>query len=178
MFDLKHEGTIATWYSSLLFLMAGLSFVPMGWLDPNRSREKIPVWIFRVNAFAFTFFSLDEMVSIHERIGVIIEKVIPGLPVIRPDQPGLSWVFVYGPIVLVGVLLSGYAYARWFKMAYGSVNRGFVWVLGLAFVCVPLIILMELVGGIIQAAIEESLEIAIISTLIYANSRLSLALQT
>ncbi len=176
MLDLKHEGTIATWWSSLLFLMAGLSFVPMGWPRPGQYQEKIPIWIFRLNAFAFTFFSLDEMVSIHERIGVMIEKMTKTLPVIRPEQPGLSWVFVYGPIVLVGIITIGYAYARYFNAAYGSMLRGFVWILLLALVCVPVIILMELAGGMIQASIEEALEIAVICTLIYVNSRLSKAL--
>lgn len=99
LFDLRHENTLATWFSSIVFLSASLGFILLGW---GRSQTyAIPYFrrlSFQAIALALCFLSADEVGSFHETVGswferkVIIWEGVHGM--------GFSWLLIFAPFAL------------------------------------------------------------------------------
>lgn len=73
-FSLANENVLATWYSSLLFLSVGINFficylIQKKGFKKNKSKNLAYGWLFFAGIFAL--LSLDEMASLHERLGNI-----------------------------------------------------------------------------------------------------------
>lgn len=93
-FDLWGENTFPAWYSSLLFATAGLA-LSLTWLH-HRSLGSKEKWYWLALAVIFAFLSLDEAVSLHEKLSEPIRRTF--------DTSGifyLAWVIPYGAAVAV-----------------------------------------------------------------------------
>jgi hypothetical protein len=111
--NLSYENVTATWYSSMLILavalMAALCFaVDAAHASSNgagvRERWLARAWL--AVALVFTLLSLDELGSLHERIGGV-----PSLNLVSGVEVG--WVYILAlPIALVGAGLLAFAWVR------------------------------------------------------------------
>lgn len=106
--DLRHEFNLASWFQSTLFLVCAATFALLGWSRPADERVSLPRfarYVAQIGAVACVFFSADEMLMLHERMGILLEEgtgigkgtAIEGL--------GFSWVLVYAPLALAGAYL-------------------------------------------------------------------------
>ncbi len=106
---LASENTIATWYSSKLFLLVGVMAFVCFWMQRKSSKnrkEKMLSYGWLIFFLIFTLLSFDEIGSMHERIGNIHALNPLG------DYP-LGWVFLLGiPIVLVAVFMLIFSYIQ------------------------------------------------------------------
>jgi hypothetical protein len=116
-FNLATENVIATWYSSMLLLLAAIMGLFCFTLDQTRSlnlrdRYLSYGWIFFSGVFIV--LSLDEVGSLHEEAGEIIALGFFG------TYPS-GWVFILSiPIVMVGIsmLLFGWVHLRRVPLAF------------------------------------------------------------
>ncbi|HWR54229.1 MAG TPA: hypothetical protein VN428_24190 [Bryobacteraceae bacterium] len=105
VFDLKREGNVAVWYSSVLLLLAAAhAFAITG--SPHAARNGRlfrPAWT--VIGLAFLWLSMDETASIHEQSGMLFTKLfgrIPGLT----DASGhgvFAWLLIWLPGIVLFV---------------------------------------------------------------------------
>lgn len=97
-FSLANENVLATWYSSMLFLFIGIIFFICYLIQKKeytkRSDKNLSYgWLFFTGIFAL--LSLDEIASLHERLGNI-NALIP------TENYASGWVVLLGiPIILV-----------------------------------------------------------------------------
>lgn len=102
-FSLANENVLATWYSSMLFLTVGLMsllcfLVRKKTLRTGKEKYLNVAWL--LFFFLFAGLSLDEMASLHERLGNIAAFNPLG------DYP-LGWIFLLGiPIAFICCLMS------------------------------------------------------------------------
>jgi hypothetical protein len=96
---LATENVIAVWYSSMLLLsVAALSAA--AWMVDNRRREGILRHGWLGFAAIFTLLSMDELGSLHERVGM--------LPIVHGEAVG--WVYLLAvPMGLVAILMVAFA---------------------------------------------------------------------
>ncbi|MBD2109857.1 hypothetical protein [Nodosilinea sp. FACHB-13] len=94
--DLSHENVLAAWYSSvLLFLvavMSGLCFLAEHQLKPT-GRPSLLHYGWLIYTGVFILLSLDEIGSLHERLGMLSSLNPLG------DYP-LGWVYLLTPLIL------------------------------------------------------------------------------
>lgn len=95
LFDQDGEANIPSWFSSVLFLLIALVF----WLKSRQpSLHAMPApWFFRLGGLGFTFLSLDEVASLHERITAVL-KPVAAVPRFKGEH-GI-WIFVYALIAV------------------------------------------------------------------------------
>lgn len=113
--DLRREQDFAAWFESLLFLSAALSFA--AW---PRSGEVGGILFRRVRWLliaALTFFSADEMLQIHERIGMAFARHGGWMNDTPVEGTGISWVVLYAIPLLVG--------AAYLAIRIGSIREAF-----------------------------------------------------
>lgn len=112
-FSLANENVLATWYSSMLFLFVGIIFFICYLIQKKVSagrKEKNLSYGWLVFSGIFTLLSLDEMASLHERLGNI-----SALNPLGDSAPG--WVSLLAiPIVLVGGFMAWFCLMQ-FKRA-------------------------------------------------------------
>lgn len=78
LFDLDLEANVPTWYSGTKFAMAGLLISLQA--VSKRSRSLMPV----ILAMLFLAMSIDEMASVHERVGqTLARSVFPAMEIRR-----------------------------------------------------------------------------------------------
>lgn len=170
--DLRREQDFAAWFESFLFLSAALSFAarPLsgGMGRPRLSRVR---WLLIA---AITFFSADEMLQIHERIGTAFERHGGWMDDIPLEGTGISWVVLYAIPLLVG--------AAYLAIRIGSIRDAFQGRATTAFVALVLgaaaVLLLETVEGwfmmtgrdkgLLQA-LEEGTEVTALLVAIRAN---------
>jgi hypothetical protein len=104
--DLRLENTLATWYSSQLFLLTGLAFVLLGWGQaPGLVITRIKRFIFQLTAIGAVLLSADEVGSFHETAGKwfgrLMQSVFTNVP---PDDKGFFWIPLFAPLALLGLL--------------------------------------------------------------------------
>ncbi len=141
LLDLRKENTLATWFSSILFLMTGLAFVLLGW----SANFKIANWqrfIFKLTAIGAVLLSADEVASIHETTGKwgkrIAEDLISFLPV---DERGFVWVLIFAPIAIVGLIATVIALSKVINQNYQRIATVALW---LAVFCLPAVFIFEI----------------------------------
>ncbi|NOU36228.1 MAG: hypothetical protein HOO88_05620 [Kiritimatiellaceae bacterium] len=170
--DLREERTIGTWFESILFVIAGLSFFLV---SRHPALPKPGKALLVLMALGFCFLSADEALSLHEFMGYELEQATGIVKDTRLDQRGYSWVLLYAPIavVIAGLLFS--FYRRMIKAA-ASKAPGICFLL--AWVAVGLVVLCEAVDGLsileradlsILPCFEESLELVFIMLFYTAN---------
>jgi hypothetical protein len=97
LFDLNGEGTIPAWFSSvqLAFLAVALFL-----LRATQSHGKY--WGLLVLSVLTMFFSVDEMLSMHERLNEVLITV-PGFPRFKYNNG--AWLIIYLPVLaFVGMI--------------------------------------------------------------------------
>jgi hypothetical protein len=106
LLDLRKENTLATWFSSILFLLTGLAFVLLGW--SSAVNFKISNWqriIFKITTIGAILLSADEVASIHETVGKWFKRTIENLiPFLPTDNKGFVWVLIFAPVALAGLI--------------------------------------------------------------------------
>lgn len=106
--SLASENTLATWYSSMLFLSVAVAATACYARDEaavssGEGRRSTVGWL--ILAVAFLTLSLDEMGSIHERLGEISS--------LTGGERTLGWVVVLAvPIGVCGALMLAFAYSK------------------------------------------------------------------
>ena len=130
-FTLGTENTLATWYSSMLFLLVGtMSFFCYHVQKKLSLKEKHHFlnygWV--IFSIIFILLSFDEMASMHERLGSL-----HSLNPFGNDPPG--WVFLLGlPIAAVAILMITFC---WIHIKRVPVSAGFAFAAVLLFVSIP-----------------------------------------
>ncbi|MDM8565767.1 hypothetical protein QUF74_08950 [Candidatus Halobeggiatoa sp. HSG11] len=143
LLDLRKENTVGTWFSSILFLITGLSFVLLGW----SSNFKIANWqrlIFKLTAIGAVLLSADEVASIHETVGKWLKRAAEDLINFLPiDNKGFIWVVLFAPIAIAGLIATVIALHK--VIATTSVSKQMAtWALWLAVLCLPMVFIFEM----------------------------------
>jgi hypothetical protein len=126
LIDLDGEGNLPTWYATVQwFSVAMLTWV---FARQHVVRAAVRSWCLLALPAVFLLFSLDEMVQIHERLGLLSDILLPnatrqGTPFFRT---GLYFVFIGIPfaLVFVGLIAAARPYlaqspAGFLKLASG-----------------------------------------------------------
>lgn len=99
---MREENTLATWFSSILFFIAAIAFILLGW---GQSLTYQPAWwqrnLFRLSVLGCVMLSADEVGSFHEAVGLWFDRasgLFDGL-VIRGI--GYSWLLLIAPLMLL-----------------------------------------------------------------------------
>jgi len=106
LLDLREENTLATWFSSMVFLAVGIGFLLLGWgYSSNYSISRLTRGIFKLATIGAILLSADEVASIHETVGKSFGRFIGKLFVGAPtDDKGFFWVPLFAPIALIGLI--------------------------------------------------------------------------
>lgn len=158
--DLRREGVIATWYSSMLFFVTGLAAL-VGSRVTNQSIVLKTGWT--LAALVFIALSADEVAQVHEQLAPLLNVLNRGMPG-RPYEVGAGdWIPILMPaIVAIGLGLTAFLWA-----AFKHHRRSLITSLA-GLICWAGVIVAESVeSGRLQVAmsrgvegfIEESLEI-------------------
>lgn len=140
-FTLSYEMNAAVWWSSLLFLIASLAAVDQAASSTGSTRI---AWGMLAGLFAFC--SLDELGSLHERIG------------------RLGW-SPYLPFAIIVMLMLMYVFRT---LLANRETRSSAWILLVGFACLAFSPLMEFVGDefvlspllqVIRSTLEEGAEL-------------------
>lgn len=99
MLDLDTERSVYTWFSQALFLGAAVLLLLVG-LDERRARSRLAVHWFLLAAL-FCYLSLDEAISIHEKLSVPTSRLLG-----TSGALAFAWVIPYGLAAVVGLMLA------------------------------------------------------------------------
>jgi hypothetical protein len=170
LFDLDGESNIPAWFSSVQLFLIGLIFLLRS-RQTNPDHSPSPLFFLMVST-GFIFLSVDEVVSIHEKISVIF-KHVELMPRFKGDHG--VWVFIYA---LIGLIL----FVATFRSLAAMWNRyrhaTFIMAIGMGIVVLGGVILevisyQFLRGGSTpllysaEVAIEEFLEMSGASVTLY-----------
>lgn len=99
LLDLRKENTLATWFSSVLFLATGLGFMLLGWgQGPFFTISAFTRRVFQIGAIGACYLSADEMASIHETFGHWLARIVNTEVGTLVDTHGFSWVLLFAPV--------------------------------------------------------------------------------
>lgn len=178
LFDLRYEDTMATWFSGVLFLYCAISFWLLGWGDHS---PHMPRRAFRLFAIGFFLLSADEMLSIHERIGMELERASGLLGETPIFGWGYSWLLVYAIPAAIGLVFLAQDYRARLRAVAAEARRPVVKMLGAAIACIAVIGLAEfgdaafVMSGYARnplPCLEEAAELALLLLIAVANARL------
>lgn len=100
LFDLREENSVATWFSSSLFLTTALGFGLLGWGQSVHYFPGINArYLYRLTAFALILVSADEVGSVHETVGSWFERKI--ILWEAGKGMGFSWLILFAPFALL-----------------------------------------------------------------------------
>lgn len=149
LLDLRQENTLATWFSSILFIATGLAFSLLGWgSSPDFVISKLSRLIFQLTTFGAILLSADEVASIHETTGKWFKRFLEDFWVNMPtDDKGFSWILLFAPILVGGLLIAGYFLLKVIaKMPINSIwqRQSAYLALMAAFLCLPGVFIFEI----------------------------------
>lgn len=148
LLDLREENTLATWFSSMVFLATGVAFLLLGWGNsPTLTISRLTRSVFQLTAIGAVLLSADEVASIHETTGKWIQRLVSSIWVNAPtDNRGYFWVILFAPVLLGGLLIVAYALQK--VIANMSSNdwqqKASYLALLIALLCLPTVFLFEL----------------------------------
>ena len=151
MLDLREENTLATWFSSMIFLSTGFAFLLLGWgSSPSFTISRITRFTFKLTAIGAVLLSADEVASLHETIGKSFQRFVSNFWInAPPDNRGYFWIILFAPFLLAGLLMMGYFLRQ--VIAQMPTNQNQDWqrqlayfTLFLAFFCLPGVFVFEL----------------------------------
>lgn len=146
--DLRWENTLATWFSSMLFLAVGLSFVLLGWgYSPAFTISRWTRFVFQLTAIGAVLLSADEVASFHETAGKWFKRVVnEHWSYVPPDNQGYSWIILFAPVLLGGFLALVYFLRQVIATMPLDQDKQRQWAyltLLVAFVCLPGVLAFE-----------------------------------
>lgn len=100
LLDLREENTVATWFSSTLFFMAGWGFILLGW--GNAALYTLKTYqrrLFQLAALGCIALSADEVGSVHETIGSWLDRSTGMLNDTPLYGKGYPWL-IAAPIII------------------------------------------------------------------------------
>lgn len=101
LLDLREENTVATWFSSILFLVVSLAFLLLGWsTTPQFVISQQARWWFRLSAIGACLISADEVASVHETVGKWFARFMHQQSDTPVDEKGFSWILLFAPPAL------------------------------------------------------------------------------
>ncbi len=103
MFKVGNESNVPTWYSSVQLFTIGLVLTPLAVRDATRGRIR-SLALYAVPGFFF-FLSLDEVATIHERLGEWLKSRGIGSD-LRTD----AWMFIFVPLVAIIAAVAVWAF--------------------------------------------------------------------
>ena len=186
--DLRHEGNLAVWFQSALFLICGLSFGMIGWAKAGPLRlRKASAWFLRLVALGCVFLSADETLMIHERFARAFQRRFGILAGTAIHGRGYSWPLVYGPVAFIGAAALIVLYVKLISQAPLSEaagkrpRRNAAVALAIGLLAVPAVLGCEVLeawlvaGGaevqkMILPCFEEALELVLLMGLLTCNT--------
>lgn len=149
LLDLREENTLATWFSSQLFLITSIAFVVLGWSQsPQWIITPLSQWIFRLTALGACLLSADEVGSVHETAGKWFERALnQWFFDIAINDKGYFWIILFGPVLLLGLIAVVHALTQAIT-AIPATHKGqrqlAYWILLTALFSLPGVFLFEL----------------------------------
>jgi hypothetical protein len=177
LMDLREERTIGTWFQSLLFVAAGVSFFMISRHPDFTKTGKI---FLALLALGFCFLSADEALALHEFMGFHFEQITGIVDDTALEQRGYAWVLLYAPAAVAVFILFFWIYGPLFRNAGApSARRLFA----LAWGAVVIVFLFEVaeawavharkdVTGL-MTCFEETFELAVLMLFYAANLRIA-----
>jgi hypothetical protein len=144
LLDLRAENTLATWFSSIVFLAVSLSFVLLGWsYSASFTLSQWARFVFQLTAIGALLLSADEVASIHETVGKWFKRVIDQLwSQAPPDDRGYSWIILFAPVLLAGFFALIY-FLRQVIATMDKQRQSAFLTLFIALVCLPGVFVFE-----------------------------------
>lgn len=97
LIDLDTEANIPTWFSSILLFIAAFFAYHCSLLAKTRQNGKT---IWQILSLGLLVMSCDEVATIHERLGFVINKYIFKFP--KPESH--TWLLMIGPLAVIIIL--------------------------------------------------------------------------
>lgn len=164
LFDLRDENTLATWFSSILFFIASLGFMLLGWgKSQTYDITRFGRLGFQIIALALCFLSADEVGSFHETVGSWFERKVIVWDGVQ--SMGFSWLLFFAPLALFVLIICIQQLLPLIKKLPD--NRGYN-LLILACICLPGVLVLEALQGYwiytqqgetVLTCLEESFEL-------------------
>jgi hypothetical protein len=166
LLDLREENTLATWFSSMIFLSTSASLVLLGWGNSsNYTISRLTRLVFQLTAIGACLLSADEVASIHETMGKWFGRWVFKMMVNAPvEDKGYLWVPLFAPLMLTAFLAGTYFLAKVIAQM-PSPHRQRQWAysaLLMALICLPGVFVLESLefsGKAIISCFEEAAEI-------------------
>jgi len=137
LMDLREERTFGTWFQSLLFVAAGVSFFMV---SRHPALPKFGKSLLTLAALGFCFLSADEALSLHEFLGFHLEQITGIVQDTALEQRGYAWVLLYAPAAVAVFALLFYIYRPVFRDSSSPTARR---LFALAWVAVAAVVLLE-----------------------------------
>jgi hypothetical protein len=173
LMDLREERTFGTWFQSLLFIAAGLSFFM---ISRHPSLPKFGKTLLTLMALGFCFLSADEALSLHEFMGFHLEQITGIVRDTALEQRGYAWVLLYAPAAAAVFALLFYLYRPLFRESSSSAARR---LFALAWVAVAAVFILEAAEALavyarkdltcLMTCFEETFELATLLLFYAAN---------
>jgi hypothetical protein len=149
LLDLREENTLATWFSSMIFLSTGIAFLLLGWgSSPSFTVSRLTRFVFKLTAIGAVFLSADEVASLHETAGKSFRRFVSNLWInVPPDNKGYFWVVLFAPFLLGGFFIMAYFMRQVIANMLTNQNRQRQYAhvaLFFAFFCLPGVFAFEL----------------------------------
>ena len=114
--DFTHNLSLATWFISFIILVIASGFFLIGWGD----REKLKIsttrqWFIRLFSVIAFILSADEILLLRDQLGKKIENTTGLLDKINVEHLGYSWLFVYIPLALAGMIVFIFVFNKLIK---------------------------------------------------------------
>lgn len=169
LLDLREENTLATWFSSMIFLATSLSLVLLGWgRSPEYTVSRLTRFIFQMGAIGACLLSADEVASLHETAGKTFGRFVFNLMVAgtNVEDQGFFWVPLFAPILLIvffAIAHSLYQVIANLPNPYGQ-RQSVLFTLLIALICLPGVFFLEALEArkdtlTILTCLEETAEI-------------------
>jgi hypothetical protein len=119
--DLKREGNVAVWYSSMLLLLGAFSALAISAsLPPAIKRRSRYRWVWTLTALFFFGLSVDEVAQFHEMAGRIFTRRVGDVPGLTPgSSPVFAWIVALAPLIL-GFIAAMLTAAEWLRLHHRS----------------------------------------------------------
>jgi uncharacterized membrane protein (Fun14 family) len=109
LLDLREENNLATWYSSILYLLVGIALILLGWGNSVEFQiSRLSRFLFQLAAIGAIVISADEVASLHETVGKSLARFTNQFILTTPTDTRFFWVIPYAPFALLGLILVVY----------------------------------------------------------------------
>lgn len=146
--DLREENTVATWFSSIVYLMTSFGFILLGWgISPEFKISSLTRRLFQLAAIGACLLSADEVGSVHEQIGSWLERALHIFQGTSIYGTGYLWVAPLAPLLLIGFFGVVYLLEKVILTMPDSQRQQVHLALLVALLCLPGVFIFEILGG-------------------------------